>query len=488
MANQYGIDVGNVLSKASDIKSARLNVLANEDALEQRKLDRNERRETAKRTTANTQKMASSDPRMEGYDVQTPKELQQVQTFLNNADNNQKQEALAIVETLGKYSMAILNSKDPQQKEAMWEELKTKIPPESKGDMPDTYSEKWLVMKATEAKTITDMIKQDVAKTKTIAKREELGQRFKNELDLESQKQKNRTSLETQKQKNKIAFQKTKVPEASKKEFMQIMNLLEGGDLTEMQERFYKARLTKLSQPDMKSKEVDINTANRLRGEFATKVGLDNPYSLSTIDTRTLTPEQQAEANTVGQNLVKLSGANAKVVDKKMANYGSMLEQTQNALSAYENVGDFRLVDEATKKYISNYTGLSRKEIESTEAAQALQSLLNISTKADSGTAVSAHEMVRKTLETATASMDKRRIILGIKNLAKRNIGELKGLEKVMGQVPFNLRYGGVMRNYKDILDNATNTTSPKSKTLEELRANKSSNTSVDDLVNKYAE
>ena len=204
MANQYGIDVGNVLSKASDIKSARLNVLAKEDDLEQRKLDRNERRETAKRTTSNTQKMASSDPRMKDYDVQTPKELQQVQAFLNNADNNQKKEALVIVETLGKYSMAILNSEDPQQREAMWEDLKTKIPLESKGDMPDTYSEKWLVMKATEAKTITDMIKQDVAKNKTKSKREELGQRFKNELSLEGQRQSNRNKLEFQKQKNKL--------------------------------------------------------------------------------------------------------------------------------------------------------------------------------------------------------------------------------------------------------------------------------------------
>lgn len=211
MADQYGINVGNVLSKASAIKSAKVNMLAKNQALENDKTDRASRLEQATRQKGNVQKMASADPRMEGYEVETQSELQQVQSFLNNADAKTKAEALQKVDTIGKYSMAILNSKDPKQKEAMWKDLKANMPASEKASMPDEYSEKWLVAKATEAKTIKDMIAQDVAKTKVQASQKAIESKYKNDVKLESQKQRNKIKFEAAKSKKEKKETKTKL-------------------------------------------------------------------------------------------------------------------------------------------------------------------------------------------------------------------------------------------------------------------------------------
>ncbi len=546
VATQYGIDLGNILSTASAIKTARLNRETKQRALDKDKAgERNLLRGLKKKNVlsddirgtmqlddveqtnaltapatpsvnalapqqmtdeemsdialnptqynagiaaqaandlkartlnANKTALRMSMPNATLAEIDSLAELKtkDVYDFIDTAikgDEETKKNALMFIDTQARQLMTITQAgngiQDPAMKQKAIQDAYTQArdvqlqnaPTEAErkkisDSIPALYNANWVGQKIAESKDVYDTVQESLtAEMKTKASMSE-----------EESKQKGRVELERLKQ--------MKPSTANKKEFMQIMDILKNPDLPENEKRFYEARLTKLSQPDLKSKQVDINTANELRGKFANKLGLENPYALATVDVRKLTPEQQAEANTIGQNLVKLSGANAKEVDKKMANYGSNLEQTQNALKSYENVGDFRLIDETVKKYISNYTGLSKSEIESTEAAQALQSILNISIKADSGSAVSAQEMLRKTLETASVGMNKQRIILGIKNLAKRNIGELKGLKKVMGQVPFNLRYGGVLRNYEDILDSTKNVdTEVKPKTLEELRA-----------------
>ena len=211
MANQYGIDYGNVLSKASDLKSAKLNQEAKQEQIQASKEERQNKLAEMSRQKQNVAKMASSDPRMAGYNIETTAELNQIQTFLKNADNKTKQEALQKVETLAKYSMAILNSQDPQQKKEMWEELKAKIPANAKGDMSDEYNEKWLIMKATEAKSIKDMIAEDVAKTKTAASQEKVKTEYENSVKLEAQKQKNKIAFEKAKSKTEKKETKTKL-------------------------------------------------------------------------------------------------------------------------------------------------------------------------------------------------------------------------------------------------------------------------------------
>lgn len=232
-------------------------------------------------------------------------------------------------------------------------------------------------------------------------------------------------------------------------------------------------RLTKMEQPTLSSLRVNVETVRDAQESLATSLGLDNPYALSTVDMRTLTPEQQAQANQTASIIVKGLGANAKQAEKKMGEFGAAQEQMQNALSAYEQVGDFRAADEMTKKYFSNYFGLSPEELKSTEAASAYQSMLNIKIKADSGSAVSGQEMVRNTLETASPYMTKAKIKLGIKNVAKRYIGELSSLKRVMGPVAFNLKYGAVLSNYEDIAKAVDTVKETKIDDLARLRESK---------------
>lgn len=281
---------------------------------------------------------------------------------------------------------------------------------------------------------------------------------------------------EEQKQANKLALEREKQKKPKKagtqREFQQLMGLLEK-ETDPKKKKMIQARLDKLSQPEMTSLLINQQTVKNTQRDFATKIGLDDPYKLSTVDTREWTEEQQAEGNQVASVIIKGLGANAKLAEKKMGEYGALSDQMQNAISSYENVGNFRLADETTKAYFSNYFGLSEKELASTEAAQAFQSMLNIKIKADSGSAVSGQEMVRNTLETASPYMTKEKILLGIRNVAKRYKGELKTLKKVMGPIAFNLKYGSVLKNYEDIADAAKETSVKKGDKLAELRKGK---------------
>lgn len=272
-------------------------------------------------------------------------------------------------------------------------------------------------------------------------------------------------------QENKLALQEArgKASKGKEKEFEQLMNMLEAETDPTRRKRI-EARLTKLSQPEMTSLLTNINTVKAAQSSFASKLGLDDPYKLSTADPRTWTPEQQAEGNQLASVIVKGLGANAKAAEKKMGEYGALSDQMQNAVQGYQNVGNFRAADEATKQYFSNYFGLSDKELESSEAAMAFQSMLNIKIKADSGSAVSGQEMVRNTLETASPYMAKDKILLGIKNVAKRYKGELNSLKKVMGPVAFNLKYGATLKNYEDIAKATTDKNVKKVEKLAELR------------------
>jgi len=276
-------------------------------------------------------------------------------------------------------------------------------------------------------------------------------------------------------QENKLAIEreKAKTPKKqTKREFQQLMAELDK-ETDPAKRKMIEARLATLSQPKMKALGDDIRVITEKRNTFASKMGLKDPYELSTVDTREWTPEQRAEGNDVASIIIRGLKANAKQVEKKMGEYGAMAGQMQNAIDAYQDVGQFRAADEATKKYFSNYFGLSEDELKSTEAAQSFQSMMNIKIKADSGSAVSGQEMVRNVLETASTFMTKERILMGIRNVAKRYSGELKALKKVMGPVAFNLKYGTTLKNYEEIANATKDSEVKKGDKLSELRKTK---------------
>jgi len=278
-------------------------------------------------------------------------------------------------------------------------------------------------------------------------------------------KQENVLALEAEKQKRPS---KT----GAKREFQQLMEELDK-ETDPTKRKMIQSRLTKLSQTDRTSLLINMQTVKNAQANFAESLNLDSPYKLSSVDTRKWTPEQQAEGNQLASVIIKGLGANAKQAEKKMGEYGAMAGQMQNAIDAYQDVGEFRAGDEATKKYFSNYFGLSDAELKSTEAAQAFQSMMNIKIKADSGSAVSGQEMVRNVLEVASPFMTKDRILKGVQNVAKRYKGELLALKKVMGPVAFNLKYGTTLSNYEDLADATKVEKTTKADDLARLRKGK---------------
>jgi len=427
VANQYGIDVGNIMSTASNIKGARLS------------------QETGE------------------YNLKRKKELD---TLAEEKRNN---------EQLGKMAVQ-LSSLPVEEQQPAFEKAVSMLSPEIQDTVKaGNYTAQDLPHIINDALSFDQLYTKVIQNPADLRAKKEL-ESHKNEMNIkkENRAQENKLELEEVKQEGKIEIQELKNKEpkkGNKKEFEQLMEKLNSGTLTEAQEKRYKQRLDKISQPSMSSLLINTQTVKNEQRDFATSLGLESPYELSTIDVRTLTEPQKAQANQTASIIVKGLGANAKIAEKKMGEYSAMASQMQNSLESYAEVGEFRVADEITKKYFSNYFGLSADEIKSTEAAQAFQSMANIKIKADSGSAVSGHEMVRNVLESATTFMTKTRIIKGIENVAKRQIGTLEGLKKVMGPIAFNLKYGSVLSNYKDILSASKDAKKTGGKkTLEELR------------------
>lgn len=515
VANRYGLDVGNILSQASNIKTARLNRDANELALKEKQAGIKLREDYLDEQTGITKDEIPIDEknRLMALAPDVAKDIQKNQQLASQQESLKKMYmSKGEPEEIAAYKSQ-LDVKDVMDFEKLYAnkdkenqaQIRDNIAQqgrmiqsvlETAQNNPQQANQMYMNYKADSLKTINELRKNGRNK-----EADELETRMKRLPEslitpdgkfnagfltmslaklnsmLTTAESYQQQQQENMKQKNALALEKERQKRPSqrgtKKEFQQLLEQYNNPNTPQADKDMIKARLTKLSQSDMSSLKINIDTVNQAQTALASDLGLDSPYKLSTIDTRKLTPEQQAQANQTASIIVKGLGANAKQAEKKMGEFGAASEQMQNALAKYENVGNFRAVDEATKEYFSNYFGLSEKELESTEAAQAFQSLLNIKIKADSGSAVSGQEMVRNTLETATPYMSKDKIVSGIKNIARRYIGELKSLKRVMGPVAFNLKYGAVLSNYEDIANAADNQKSKKSNKLEELRKEK---------------
>ena len=429
MANQYGIDLGNIMSTASNLKTAKLNLETKD------------------------------------YMLTKQKELDQL---TEEKQNNEGVARIAIQ----------LSQLPPEQQQVGFEQAVSKMPPEAQEFVKSKgYTAQDLPFIINEALTTDQLYERYIKNPKDLeAKTQIENLKASKKQEAEELKQSRAIELEEIRQEGRedIELLKQQVPKGKVGEFERIMGLLDNPKLTDDKRKRYKARLDKLAQADMSSLLINANTVKNEQTALATDLGLTDPYQLSTIDITTLTPEQQARANQTASIIVKGLGANAKAAEKKMGQYGAMANQMQNALNHYQDVGEFRVADEMTKKYFSNYFGLSDDELKSTQAAQAFQSMMNIKIKADSGSAVSGKEMVRNVLEVASPFMDKKRIVSGVRNVAERYKGELESLKNVMGPIAFNLKYGGVLKNYDNIIDAANTATtegiSPTGKTLQELR------------------
>jgi hypothetical protein len=244
----------------------------------------------------------------------------------------------------------------------------------------------------------------------------------------------------------------------SNSEFITIMSKLKNNkELTDEEESLYKARLEKLSQPDLASMKIKMNAADEKKADFAKTLGVKNVNDLILQDPTKWTPQQRVQAQETAMALIKGYGFDEKETIKAIKNYGAIGQQVDVVLDGLEKGDDFRALDEGVRKYFSNYFGLSEDEKIDAQTVNALQSIHNIKIKADSGAAVSAHELVRQVAETSTNFMTKDKILIGVKTVANRQLGEMRGLKSAMGELPFHLKYGHIEQTYKDIVSEVDN-------------------------------
>lgn len=127
MANQYGIDMGNVL---------RAKILSEEHKAKQ------DDRETARARTGAIgvarQKAASGDPEgMQELLTLAPDEALKLQTYFGNADKKERENIKRLNENSARMGITVLKSKDPAKTYAI---LRENLPEKLQATMPEEYS------------------------------------------------------------------------------------------------------------------------------------------------------------------------------------------------------------------------------------------------------------------------------------------------------------------------------------------------------------
>ena len=248
---------------------------------------------------------------------------------------------------------------------------------------------------------------------------------------------------------------------------------------------------------------VSINNFSRQAQVFAESLGLKSYTELGELDTSKLSKEQRIQAQQLAQLYINAYKTNNPELEKNIGEYNAMVTQSQVFYDQIRNISDFRVLDETVKTLFSNYFGLSESQMKSEEAMTALQSVLNLKIRIDSGLAVSNQEMVRTINESTTKYRYKNQMLIGMKNILNGQLGRLQGLKMSIGDIPFNLKYGAVERRYENMIEalnytmgaNSKNkdlgfggNSIPSSQTQNISRLNAKNNTQQNKIIRTYEE
>lgn len=172
MADEYGIDLGNVFARAEDIKAARIrNKFAEKDAaLAQQgtvlqnemaaiNLQQAQREEADTMTARNARGVAARAAGLPAADVALvtigPAKAQELRTFFENLDESKRDSYLQNVEDLGKAAAYVKTAKDP---EAAFLEVKSLLPKEVQAAWPATYDPGYIDLTVAQALEVKDIL------------------------------------------------------------------------------------------------------------------------------------------------------------------------------------------------------------------------------------------------------------------------------------------------------------------------------------------
>ena len=311
VGNQYGIDMGNILSTVSSLKTAQQNRDTN--AIQQNRLSRQNKEEIA---TNQSEQDYMKDPT-----TAVAHTIAQKLQWDTLDDAKKAQATTAMKQRINEHGVAIngvMGIQDPAQQGTALQQYISNLSPQEQQDISTKYGNNLQQWQSNLPHMMNDLIVADGGIT-LLAKRAET----KTNHDYK---------MEEKGANNALASRGTE------KEFQQLMTALDNETDPE-RKKMIQSRLTKLSQPSMTSLLTNMNTVKDAQANFSQSVGLESPYKLATVDTSKWTPEQRAEGNQLSKVIIKGLGGNAKEVEKKMGEYGALSEQMKNAIDAYESVG-----------------------------------------------------------------------------------------------------------------------------------------------------
>jgi hypothetical protein len=172
MADRYGVNLGNVLSAAEDIRRARIEnkfrprslELAQQgaetgNALEEIRLqeaERGYRDETTMRNARGVGARAAGLPAQEvAMATISPSQAQEFKTYFDNLEESDRKKLEQSVDEMGRAAAYVKASEDPEK---AYLQIKGMLPKEIQAQMPATYDPDWIDASLAQATEIEDMI------------------------------------------------------------------------------------------------------------------------------------------------------------------------------------------------------------------------------------------------------------------------------------------------------------------------------------------
>ena len=163
MANQFGIDLGQVFRTTEAVKGSRLQRKTNQFSLDSAKEDRENARQRGQ--TLNQLRSRVSAGGDDGRQAErelialAPEEAVQVQEAFANMDDRQRKQAKENVDTLGRVSAFILEGGTPEEQQQRYQRARESLAPEIAANMPEQYDPNFVQMRLARARELDDLLK-----------------------------------------------------------------------------------------------------------------------------------------------------------------------------------------------------------------------------------------------------------------------------------------------------------------------------------------
>jgi hypothetical protein len=163
MANQFGIDMGEVYRTTEAVKGSRQQRKANALAMDWEKEDRESARQRGQTLNQLRSRVAAGgeDGRQAERELIAfaPEEATQVQEAFSNMDERQRKQAEESIETLGRTSAFILEGRTPEEQAQRYQRARQNVAPEIAAQMPEEYDPNFVMMGLAQARELDDMLK-----------------------------------------------------------------------------------------------------------------------------------------------------------------------------------------------------------------------------------------------------------------------------------------------------------------------------------------